>query len=46
MKMGIRAYEQEMREKKSKLGVGRGEKRRKGEGVAGSRVALCGRVVS
>jgi hypothetical protein len=35
-----------MREKISKSGVGKGEKRGKGEGVIGSRMARCGRAVS
>jgi len=33
MKMGIRAYEREMKERKSKSSVGKGERKRKGDKV-------------
>jgi len=35
-----------MRERKSKLGMGRGERGGKGKGIVGSKVALHGRATS
>jgi hypothetical protein len=44
--MGIQAYEQEMKEIKSKSSVGKRERKGKGERVAGSRIMLHGRVTN
>jgi hypothetical protein len=35
MKTSIQAYEREVIEKKLKLGMGRGDRKRKGEGIVG-----------
>jgi hypothetical protein len=45
MKTSIRACEQDMRKRKLELGVGRGERRGKGEEIAGFGVAPCGRAM-
>jgi hypothetical protein len=44
--MGIQAYEWEMKERKLKSSVGRGERKGKGEGVAGSRIIPHGRATN
>jgi len=45
-KMGIQTYDWEMKERKSKSSVGRGERKGKGEGVVGSRTMSHGRATN
>jgi hypothetical protein len=46
MKTGIQAYEREMKERKLELGMGKGERGGKGDGILSSKVVLCGRAMN